>query len=156
MLNFIKPYPAVFEKTDNNQFGVFFPDIPGCISAGSTFKEAYKNAVEALTLHLSSMIEDKEDIPTVDIDNAQVKAKGDLLVMLEPDRLLLSKLVKGKAKRISATIDEYVLDLSDKKLKEKNLNRSKIIEKVLLGIATNTIPLELILNDTINVKYINS
>jgi antitoxin component of RelBE/YafQ-DinJ toxin-antitoxin module len=73
--------------------------------------------------------------------------------MLEPDRLLLSKLVKGKAKRISATIDEYILDLSDKKLKEKNLNRSKIIEKVLLGIATNTIPLELILDDANRINY---
>ena len=119
MVNFIKSYPAIFEKTDNNEFGVFFPDVLGCISAGTTFEEAYKNGVEALTLHLSSMIEDKEDIPIVDIDNAQVEAEGDLLVMLEPDRLLLSKLVKGKAKRISATIDEYILDLSDKKLKEK-------------------------------------
>jgi len=54
---------------------------------------------------------------------------------------------------ISATIDEYILDLSDKKLKEKNLNRSKVIEKVLLGIATNTIPLELILNDDNRVNY---
>jgi len=153
MLNFIKPYPAIFEKTENNEFGVFFPDILGCISAGATFEEAYKNGVEALTLHLSSIIEDKEPVPTVDIDNAQVEAEGDLLVMLEPDRLLLSKLVKGKAKRISATIDEYILDLSDKKLKEKNLNRSKVIEKVLLGIATNTIPLELILNDDNRVNY---
>jgi predicted RNase H-like HicB family nuclease len=153
MLNFIKPYPAIFEKTENNEFGVFFPDILGCISAGATFEEAYKNAVEALTLHLSSMIEDNEDVPTIDIDNAQIEAKGDLLVMLEPDRLLLSKLVKGKAKRISATIDEYILDLSDKKLKEKNLNRSKIIEKVLLGIATNTIPLELIFDDANRINY---
>jgi hypothetical protein len=121
--------------------------VLGCISGGATFEEAYKNAIEALTLHLSSMIEDNEPAPTIDIDNAQIEADGDLLVMLEPDRLLLSKLIKGKAKRISATIDEYILDMSDKKLKEKNLNRSKILEKILLGIAINTIPLELILDN---------
>jgi len=146
MLNYIKLYPAIFEQLDNKEFSVFFPDVLGCVSAGDTFEEAYSNAIEALTLHLSSLIEDGDEVPSVDISNAQEEAEGDLLVMLEPDRLLLSKLVKGKSKRISATVDEYILDLSDKQLKAHNLNRSNIIEKVLLGIGTNTIPLEFILN----------
>jgi len=150
MLNFIKLYPAIFEKVNNEEFSVFFPDVLGCISAGDTFEEAYKNAIESLTLHLSSMIEDKEDVPIVNIDNAKKEAEGDTLVMIEPDRLLLSKLVKGKSKRISATIDEYILSLSDNKLKDHNLNRSNVIEKILLGIATNTIPLEFILNNSTN------
>jgi predicted RNase H-like HicB family nuclease len=146
MLNYIKLYPAIFEQLDSKEYSVFFPDVLGCISAGDTFEEAYSNATEALTLHLSSLIEDEDAVPVVDIANAQEEAEGDLLVMIEPDRLLLSKLVKGKSKRISATIDEYILELSDKKLKAHNLNRSNVIEKVLLGIGTNTIPLELILN----------
>jgi len=148
MLNFIKLYPAIFEQVNNDEFSVFFPDVLGCISGGETFEEAYENAIEALTLHLSSMVEDKEDVPIVNINNAQKEAEGDTLVMIEPNRLLLSKLVKGKSKRISATIDEYILDLSDEKLKNHNLNRSNVIEKILLGIATNTIPLELILKNS--------
>jgi len=147
MLNFIKLYPAIFEQVNNEEFSVFFPDILGCISGGETFEKAYENAIEALTLHLSSMVEDGEDVPIVNINNARKEAEGDMLVMLEPNRLLLSKLVKGKSKRISATIDEYILDLSDAKLKSHNLNRSNVIEKILLGIATNTIPLELILKN---------
>lgn len=146
MLNYIKLYPAVFEQLENEEYSVFFPDVLGCISAGDTFEEAYSNATEALTLHLSSLIEDEDEVPVVNIANAQEEAEGDLLVMIEPNRLLLSKLVKGKSKRISATIDEYILDLSDQQLKAHNLNRSNVIEKVLLGIGTNTIPLELILN----------
>lgn len=148
MLSFIKLYPAIFEEVNNEEFSVFFPDVLGCISGGETFEEAYENATEALTLHLSSMVEDKEEVPIVNINNAQKEAEGDILVMIEPNRLLLSKLVKGKSKRISATIDEYVLSLSDEKLKNHNLNRSNVIEKILLGIATNTIPLELILNNS--------
>jgi len=147
MLNFIKLYPAIFEQVNNEEFSVFFPDVLGCISGGKTFEKAYENAIEALTLHLSSMVEDGEDVPIVNINNAQKEAEGDMLVMIEPNRLLLSKLVKGKSKRISATIDEYILDLSDEKLKSHNLNRSNVIEKILLGIATNTIPLELILKN---------
>ena len=148
MLNFIKLYPAIFEQLNDDEFSVFFPDVLGCISGGETFEEAYINAIEALTLHLSSMVEDKEDVPIVNINNAQKEAEGDILVMIEPNRLLLSKLVKGKSKRISATIDEYILALSDEKLKNHHLNRSNVIEKILLGIATNTIPLELILNSS--------
>jgi len=151
MLNFIKLYPAIFEQVNKSEFSVFFPDVLGCISGGKTFKEAYTNAIEALTLHLSSLIEDGEEAPIVNIDNARKEAEGDILVMIEPNRLLLSKLVKGKSKRISATIDEYILNLSDEKLRNHNLNRSNVIEKILLGIATNTIPLELILN---NNKYL--
>ena len=148
MLSFIKLYPAIFEQVNNEEFSVFFPDVLGCISGGETFEKAHENAIEALTLHLSSMVEDKEDVPIVNINNAQKEAEGDTLVMIEPNRLLLSKLVKGKSKRISATIDEYILDLSDEKLKNHNLNRSNVIEKILLGIATNTIPLELILKNS--------
>ena len=144
MQKFIKQYPAVFEKNKKG-FGIFFPDVVGCISLGNNFNEAYKNAIEALTLHISGMIEDKEEAPIINISKAQREAKNHLLVMIEPDKFLLSKLIRGKSKRISATIDEYILELSDKKLKEHNLNRSKIIEKILLGVATNKIPLEMIL-----------
>jgi len=44
-----------------------------------------------------------------------------------------------------SSMRKSILELSDKKLKEHNLNRSKIIEKILLGVATNKIPLEMIL-----------
>ena len=40
-----------------------FPDFPGCITVGKTIEEARRNAQEALTLHISGMIEDGESIP---------------------------------------------------------------------------------------------
>jgi len=152
MMQYIQHYPAIFETNEQqNGYSVFLPNIPGCISAGDTFDEARKNIIEALSLHISGMIEDKIEAPIISIENAiQITKEFPttcFLVMIEPDRLLLTKLIHGKSKTISSTIDEYVLELSDKKLKELKLNRSKLFEQVLLGVATNTIPLELLFKD---------
>jgi predicted RNase H-like HicB family nuclease len=39
------------------RYGVTFPDIPGCVSAGDTIAEAMANAREALVMHLEVMAE---------------------------------------------------------------------------------------------------
>ena len=42
---------------------VEFPDLPGCLSQGDDYREAFLNAKEALHLHLVGMIMDGEEIP---------------------------------------------------------------------------------------------
>ena len=45
-------YLAIVEKTEASDYGVFFPDVPGCVTAGVTLEEARAFAAEALSLHL--------------------------------------------------------------------------------------------------------
>jgi predicted RNase H-like HicB family nuclease len=56
-------YIAFLHKDRKSDFGVSFPDFPGCITAGKTFEEAHRNAVDALTLHIEGMREDGDAIP---------------------------------------------------------------------------------------------
>jgi predicted RNase H-like HicB family nuclease len=56
-------YIALVHKDDGTSYGVSFPDVPGCISAGDTFEEAVANAGEALAAHLALMREDGDVIP---------------------------------------------------------------------------------------------
>jgi predicted RNase H-like HicB family nuclease len=56
-------YIAYVHKDRESDFGVSFPDFPGCITAGKTIEESRRNAQEALALHISGMIEDGESIP---------------------------------------------------------------------------------------------
>lgn len=56
-------YIALVHKDKGTSYGVSFPDVPGCISAGNTFEEALANAAEALAGHLALMREDGEAIP---------------------------------------------------------------------------------------------
>lgn len=56
-------YIALIHKDTDSEFGVSFPDLPGCVSVGATMQEARANAEEALALHVEGMIDDGEPVP---------------------------------------------------------------------------------------------
>jgi predicted RNase H-like HicB family nuclease len=56
-------YIALVHKDNGTSFGVSFPDVPGCISAGDTFEEAIDNASQALAGHLAIMAADGDPVP---------------------------------------------------------------------------------------------
>lgn len=43
--------------------GVWFPDLPGCFSAGDDIEEALRNAQEALSLYADSLANDGRPLP---------------------------------------------------------------------------------------------
>lgn len=56
-------YIAVIHKDEGSEYGISFPDFPGCVSAGATSLEAAANGRQALTFHIKGMLEDGEVIP---------------------------------------------------------------------------------------------
>jgi predicted RNase H-like HicB family nuclease len=56
-------YIAYLHKDRNSDYGVSFPDFPGCITAGRTLDEASRMAAEALAFHIQGMIEDGQAVP---------------------------------------------------------------------------------------------
>ena len=56
-------YIGLLRKDPDSDFGVDFPDFPGCITAGSTLEEARVMAVEALTGHIEAREEVGEPVP---------------------------------------------------------------------------------------------
>lgn len=56
-------YIAYLHKDRESDFGVSFPDFPGCVTAGTTLEEARRMASEALALHVAWMIEEGEVVP---------------------------------------------------------------------------------------------
>ena len=56
-------YYAVFEPSTNGSYGVYWPDLPGCTSFGSTFHQAETMASEALGAHIYSMEQDGDILP---------------------------------------------------------------------------------------------
>lgn len=56
-------YPAIFEFDEDGSIGVFFPDLPGCVSCGDNEAETIEMAKEALGGHLHCMEEDNDHIP---------------------------------------------------------------------------------------------
>ena len=56
-------YIGIIHKDADSDFGISFPDFPGCISAGSTLDEARAMGAEALAFHVEGMVEDRQAIP---------------------------------------------------------------------------------------------
>ncbi|WP_027572538.1 type II toxin-antitoxin system HicB family antitoxin [Bradyrhizobium sp. WSM1743] len=71
-------YVAIIEGAGPDEaVGLWFPDLPGCISGGDDFDEALENAPEALALYAQELIADGRQLPpprTLD----QLKADPDV------------------------------------------------------------------------------
>ena len=52
----------VFERMANN-YGAYVPDLPGCISTGSTWEEIQEMIREAIAFHIEGMQEQGEPFP---------------------------------------------------------------------------------------------
>jgi predicted RNase H-like HicB family nuclease len=85
-------YIAYLRKDNDSDYGVEFPDLPGCFSAGSTMEEAQAMAAEALAGHVAVLQEEKMPVPapsTMD-QLATDPNRGDavlFLVDLDPELL---------------------------------------------------------------------
>lgn len=75
-------FPAIASKTGNN-YGVYFPDFPGCIATGATLEEAIYQAKEGLALHILGIEEDGDIIPApTSIEEITLKF-GEVLCLLD-------------------------------------------------------------------------
>jgi predicted RNase H-like HicB family nuclease len=56
-------YALIHEE--DGVFGISFPDFPGCVSTGRTEEEALRKGAQALSFHVSGMVEDGDVLPVL-------------------------------------------------------------------------------------------
>jgi predicted RNase H-like HicB family nuclease len=113
-------YIAYLHKDPNSDYGVSFPDFPGCVTAGSTLEEARKMAAEALSFHIAGMREDRESIPspsTLDDLRDDPARKGAIAFLVTPK-------AQNHTVRINLTLPERQLAEIDRRARAANLSRS--------------------------------
>ncbi len=113
-------YIALIHKDAGSDYGVSFPDFPGCISAGSTLDEARAMASEALGLHIDGMVEDGEAVP----EPSSLES-----VMQDPENrdgvaILVAAEAKAKAVRVNVTIPQDTLSEIDRFAEAHGFTRS--------------------------------
>ena len=102
-------YPAIIERGPRG-FGVIFPDLPGCVSAGTTQQEAALNAEEALTGHLLVAAEHGDELrPPSDIDAIERDPDID-----EVARILVRAEAPGRSVRLNVSLPEGLVKAIDK------------------------------------------
>lgn len=117
-------YIALLRKEAKSDYGVDFPDFPGCVTAGRSLEEARLMAEEALRGHVETMLEEGEALPEPTALDA---------IMADPDnRDAVAFLVElhqpsSKAVRINVTIPEADLRAIDELAKRQGVSRSKLL-----------------------------
>jgi predicted RNase H-like HicB family nuclease len=116
-------YPAIVECDDSPGFSVFFPDFPGCVSAGETEQVAAAGAVEALRLHLRGMIADGDPIPQpTPLDHVVVDED-----VREAARILVPAELPSKAVRVNISMDEGLVEQVDRAASKLGMTRSAFL-----------------------------
>jgi predicted RNase H-like HicB family nuclease len=124
-------YIAYLHKEAKSDYGVSFPDFPGCITAGSTLEEARRMAAEALSLHIAGLRDDGERLPepsTLDDlrnDPAMKGAVAFLVEVVEQERTV----------RFNITARESQLAEIDSRARAAKLTRSAYMVRYALGRA---------------------
>ena len=113
-------YIAYLHKDRTSDFGVSFPDFPGCVTAGRTLEEARRMAGEALALHVRGMIEDGERIP----EPSSLDDLADDPAMKGAVAILVSLPAPEKTVRINISVAENQLQQIDRLAEEASLSRS--------------------------------
>jgi len=113
-------YIALMRKDPDRNFGVDFPDFPGCVTAAATMQDARRAAVEALALHVAGMVEDGEVIPvpsTLDEIMDDPENRDAVAVLIDAPMQVV------RAVRLNITLPENVLRDIDR----ATTNRSRFL-----------------------------
>ena len=120
-------YIALIHKEKGSDYGVSFPDFPGCISAGKTLEEVKIMAQEAIVDHINLLREMHEPVPA--------PTTLEEIMSCAENRNAIAFLVEVPSHntvRINITLPEDVLDIIDRRARRLNLSRSAFLAEAAL------------------------
>ncbi|GMO15091.1 MAG: type II toxin-antitoxin system HicB family antitoxin [Treponemataceae bacterium] len=119
-------YAAVFENNGGNGYGVFFPDVPGCITCGDNFEHAEKMAKEALNLHLYGLEKDGEALPER-LDKIPELAQGDFVVPISVYPDMFHTEMENRREKTTISLPHWIKAAAEK----DGINFSRLLEAAL-------------------------
>lgn len=117
-------YIALIYKEANSDYGVVFPDFPGCITAAPTLEEAKTEAKEALLGHIEVMKEIGESLPSpssLDEIMAEKEYRDAVAFLVETP--------SSRSVRVNVTFTEETLAIIDRRARQCHLTRSAFLAK---------------------------
>ena len=122
----MRNYIALISKDPGSAWGVHFPDLPGCTSAGATMQEAVENAGVALRL----WAEDETDLPhasTLD----QLRKLADVREDLAAGAIVVyvALIVAQRRQRYNVMLDPALVQGIDLAARTAGVSRSDFIAR---------------------------
>lgn len=123
-------YPAVFTPLEKQEgFCVTFPDLPGCVTQGSSLSEAIESAQDAASgwvldeLEVGNPAPKASDVKTIEVKGNQIAN----LILLDMDSY--AEKYGEKAVRKNCTIPAWLNTAAEK----QNINFSKVLQDALVA-----------------------
>ena len=120
-------YFAVFEPSTDGAFGVYFPDLPGCVSMGDNFEHAQRMAEEALGLHLWGMEKDGDVIPAPTQPPFKDTPAGAIIVPVTVFPEVVKNEMDNRSVKTNITLPAWLKELAEK----QGVNFSQITQAAL-------------------------
>ena len=117
----MRQYIALIHKDADSEFGVSFPDLPGCVTAGAMLDEARDMAAEALAFHLEGLAEDGVAVPepsSLEAVMADAENRDGVAILVAAPAHAV------KAVRVNVTLPEDVLASVDAYASANGFSRS--------------------------------
>lgn len=125
-------YIGIIHKDAGSEYGVSFPDFPGCVTAGRTLDEAGRMAAEALAGHIALGQEYGDPIPEpmpLEQATAHELARGAVAFIVVP----VATPQEDRTVRINLTLRESALRRIDEAARERRMSRSSYLVQRALG-----------------------
>lgn len=122
-------YLAIMEPCSTG-YGVYFPDLPGCVASGRNIEEAAEYAKEALSLHCYAMEQDGEMIPEPSNVLSDEQTAGNLVVPITIYPELYSEEYRNRRVKTNTTIPAWLKAAAE----ERGINFSRVLETALLNL----------------------
>jgi predicted RNase H-like HicB family nuclease len=112
-------------------YGVYFPDLPGCVAMGATIEEAVVNAAEAMRDWVDVTVERGGAIPeprTIEALLADTEVHEDIVAGRAHRRSVPLVRLSGRPAKANLSIDAGFVAAIDAEAKRRKLTRSAFIE----------------------------
>jgi len=122
-------YVAVIEKEPDSAFGVWFPDVEGCFSAGETVEDAVANAAVALRQHVEAVESAGRRVPSARSTDDVIRDE-DVAAAVEAGAVLFAVPLladAGRTVRINISLDKALVDQIDAAATKRGLTRSAFL-----------------------------
>ena len=119
-------YPAFF-YFDDDGISIEFPDLPGCLPCAHSQEEAFRNAREAMGLHLYGMEKDGDPIPVATPVDQLCPEDGAVVVMVEAFMPAIRDRQNNKSVNRTVTLPAWL----NAAALERNINFSQVLQDAI-------------------------
>lgn len=119
-------YPAIFTYADDG-ISIEFPDLPGCLPCADSTDEAFKNAKEAMALHLYTSEQDNELLPEpTSIDKIKT-GSNQIVTLIEVWMPIYREAIENRSIKKTLTIPKWLNDAAE----QNHVNFSQVLQDAL-------------------------